>query len=183
VIVKWILAQALSRLFGQGFAADLAGRGVVYLADGVRTSARHEPESVTLSRISPGETYTVIARPRPTRKERKLAASKRAVERRHERAAHPNRSQLRAAKRLAATQRRLDRARPGSRRSARLARRARRRGDRFDHVMRPTKRQLRLARELTAREAELNLERERNFEAARRTRHAGRGRAQVRIYD
>jgi len=180
VIVKWILARLLGNLFGEGFAADLAGRGVVYLADEARGALRKDEERVTLARLRPGETYTVIARPRPTRRERRLAASQRSVERRFEKVTRPNRAQLRAARRLARTQARLERAREGTRRHARLVRKEQRRGDRFDLLMRPSRRELRLARELTELTAELDRERERNFQRARGSR---RRRPQVRVHD
>lgn len=181
MIVKWLLARLLGNLFGEGFAADLAGRGVVFLADEARGAIRRDEQPVTRAKLRPGETYTVIARPRPTRRERKLATAQRAVEHRFERATRPSRPQLRAARRLSRSQRRLDRTRPGTRRHARAVRREQRRGDRFDLVMRPTRRELKLARELTALTDELRVERDANFERARRGRRARRTR--VRVYD
>ncbi len=180
MILKWLLARLLGNLFGEGFGADLAGRGVVYLGDQARDALRKDEERVTLARLRPGETYTVVARPKPTRRERKLAAAQRGVEQRFDKASRPSRAQLRAGRRLERTQRRLDRSKEGTGRHARLVRKEQRRGDRFDRVMRPSRRQLRLAAELTTLTQQLGEERDRNFERARGTR---RRRTRTRVYD
>lgn len=183
MIVRFILAKLLGQLFGEGFAADLAGRGVVFLADGARSAVRRDEERVTRTSLRPGETYTVIARPRPTRRERKLAAATRGVEQRYRRATRPNRKQLRAAKQLSSAQRRLVRAREGTRRHARLERRERVRGLRFDRAMRPTRRQQRLAGALTQLSTQLEHERELNLGRARRADRGIRRRQRVHVYD
>lgn len=180
-LIRFVLAKLLAQLFGEGFGADIAGRGVVYLADGARSALRKDEERLTRTRLRPGDTYTVVTRPRPTRRERKLATATRAVEQRYRHASRPSRSQFRAASKLSKTQRRLGQARPGSRRHARLERRERRRGDRFDHVMRPTRKQLKLARAVTALESQLAVERERNLATVRDT--GRRRRTRVRVYD
>ena len=63
MIFKWLLSIALSKLFGDGFGADLAGRGVVYLGDGVRKALDRDEIPVTTAKLTPGATYTVVARP------------------------------------------------------------------------------------------------------------------------
>ncbi len=93
-------ANALSRLFGDGLGADIAGRASVYLADEVRRSLDKEPERLTTVRLRPGESYTVIARPPATREERRLAAAKARLQARDDHLSRPTRRQLRTARKL-----------------------------------------------------------------------------------
>lgn len=181
MIVKWLLATLLSKVFGEGFGADLAGRGVVYLTDGVRKALDRDEIPVTTAKLTPGATYTVIARPPATRRERRLAQRRAALDKSFRSASRPDRKQLRVARKLARTQKRLGRAKPSTGRFQRLAARERRLGDRFDSVMRPTRRELRLARELTEVTAQLDAERAANLERARRK--GGRRRTRVQFYD
>ncbi len=175
-MLKWLTARALSKLFGDGFGADLAGRGIVFLGDGLREAVDRDEQSVTRATLRPGETYTVVARPSATRRERALSARRSALEKKVRSATAPTRSQRRAARRLARTQRRLDRSRVGSRRHRRLAEREARRGRRFDEVTRPTRRQERLTVELDLATAELDTARAASLARAR----AGLGRRATR---
>ncbi len=173
----------LARLFGDGLSADLAARGTVYLAEGLRDSLDRPEERLTRVRLRPGDTYTVIARPAASRRERRLAARQRSLRDRDRRMSRPSRRQLRAARRLERTQVRLDRVRPGGRRARRLAEAEERRGDCFDKVMRPTKRQARSHAELASVTEELADARQVSFELARSHRPRTRRRARVRVYD
>lgn len=166
-MLKWLSARALSALFGDGFGADLAGRGIVYLGDGVREAIDRDEQPVTRASLRPGQTYTVIARPPATRRERHLAARRSALDAKVRSATAPSRSQLRAARRLARTQRRLDRSRTGSRRHRRLAERELRRGRKFDEATRPTRRQSKLTAELDLVTAELDAARTTSLARAR----------------
>lgn len=182
-MLRWLGATLLSRIFGDGLAADVAARGVVYLADNARDALRHDEEPVTRVRLTPGETYTVIARPPASRRERKLAARVADLEERDRRASVPTRRQLRSARRLARTQRRLDRARDGSRRQRRLRVTEERRGERFDRLTAPSRRQRRVHQELAAARAELERLRGASFERARSGRAARSRRSRTRVYD
>lgn len=180
---KQLGAVAFTKVFGDGLVADLAARGTVYLADGARQSLEGADERLTAVRLVPGETYTVIARPPATRRERKLAARQAALRSTARRLDRPSRRQLSAARRLERTQIRLERARPTGRRHRRLAEREARRGSRFDKVMRPTRRQARAHAELDDITHELDLARAESFERARARRGAARRRPKVRVYD
>ena len=179
---KWLSAITLSRLFGDGLGADVAGRGVVYLADNVREALDKDDERLTHVRLQPGERYTVIARPPATRRERKLAARQRQLAARQRKATRPNRKQLKAARKLSRAQRRLDRTRPDTRRWRRRLAVEQRRAERFDRVTTPTRRQARLTAELAVADASLDLARATSFERARQRRRGSR-RTRATVYD
>jgi hypothetical protein len=183
LIVKWVSAQAVSKLFGDGFVADLAGRGTVYLADEVRKSINRDDEQITRVRLRPGEQYTVIARPRATRRERKLAGAQRGLQRRYQQLSRPSRSQLRTARGLARAQRKLAKTSPESRRYAARAARERELGLRFDRRMRPSKQLLKVATALDATTKELDTSRASSLEDARSARGRRRRRTRVAVYD
>jgi hypothetical protein len=182
-LVRFLLARLLGNLFGDGFGADVAGRAVVYLGDSARESLRRDDIRLTTSRLEPGQTYTVIARPRANRRERKLAASQRSARDRYRKATRPSRRQLRAASRLARTQKKFERSRPGGRREQRLARKEWQRGLDFDRRMRPSRKEVRAARDLTETTSRLEAARAESFERARRAGKPSRRRARVRVYD
>jgi hypothetical protein len=150
-----------------------------WLAREARSAIDHEPERLTSVRLAPGETYTVIARPRPTRVERKLADRATALSRLDERMSRPSRPQLRAARRLRSAQRRLDRRRPGTRRRRRAAVLERAAGRRFDRVMAPSRRLERVRRDRALAEAELAVQRDASFAKAQRGRGRLRPRSEV----
>ena len=180
---KWLSAVALSRVFGDGFGADVAGRGVVYLADNVREALDKDDEQLTHVRLQPGERYTVIARPPATRSERKLAARQRALSDRERKATRPTRKQLKAARKLSRAQRRLDRARPGTRKERKRLAVEHRRAVRFDAVTTPTRKQARLTSQLVEANAELDLARAASFERARQHRRSSPRRKRTTVYD
>ncbi|MHB1138699.1 MAG: hypothetical protein ACYC2O_07045 [Microthrixaceae bacterium] len=183
MILKWLLARALGKIFGDGFAADLAGRGVVYLADGVRTSLQRDDEDVTRVRLRAGERYTVVARPAATRHERKLAAQQRALANSYDHLARPHRRQRRAARRLAKAQRRLARTTPGTARHERRSRTEQQLGVAFDRAMRPGRKQLKVATALTTVTRELESSRAESLAQARVRGGLRRRRTRVRVYD
>lgn len=182
-MLKQLSGVILSRVFGDGLAADVAGRGTVYLADEVRKALDHDDEALTTVRLRPGQSYTVIARPPATRRERRLAARQRSLQERDRRQRRPSRRQLRTAKRLEHTQRRLGRARPGGRRARRLQERELRRGERFDRLMRPTPKQVRTRAELDEVTGELDAARAATFARARAGLSATRRRRRVRVFE
>lgn len=183
MIFKWLSATALSRLFGDGFTADLAGRGVVYLAGEARKAVDREDEEVTRVRLRAGERYTVIARPPATRAERKLAASQRGLQARYDKLTRPDRKQVRLARKLARAQRRLDRSTPGSRRYPKRLAKADELGLRFDRRMRPGKQLLKVATALTATTEALDASRAATLADARARSGLRRRRTRVRVYD
>ena len=183
MILQWLSATAISKLFGDGFGADLAGRGTVFLADEARKAIHREDEQITRVRLRPGERYTVIARPPATRRERKLATSQKALQRRYEQLNRPSRKQLRAAKRLARSQRKLDRTSPNSRRRARREQLELARGRRFDHRMRPSRQLVKVAAALSSTSTQLDASRAAGLEHARAGSKRRSRRERITVYD
>lgn len=172
----------IDRIFGGGFQAELADRGFRWLGRESRKALDHEPEHLTTVRLTPGESYTVVARPRPTAQERRLAARVKALTAADTRMSRPTRRQLRAARKLRRAQRRLDGRRPGTRRRARAAAREEALGRRFDTLTAPSKKLRRVRFERRVAERELEMAREASFQRARR----GRGRTsppRSKVYD
>lgn len=179
----WLWATLISRAVGDGLGAEVAGRASVYLVDEARKAVDREEVPVTQVRLRPGETYTVLARPAPTRRERQLARRKAALSARNREMDRPTRRQRRAARRLRSSQRRLDHRRVGTARHARAAAREAQRGARFDRVMEPTRRHVEVRRELEQVSDELDAVRRTRFGAARRKRGLEGRPEQVHLYD
>jgi hypothetical protein len=178
----WLWAQLVSKALGDGFGAEIAGRASVYLVDEARKAVDKEPEPVTGVRLRPGESFTVTARPAPTREQRKLAAAQRSLRERDRRLNRPSRRQLRAARSLRRRQRRLDRRHAGTRRYDRAAAKERAAGERFDRVMRPTRRQAAVRSELDA--VTRRLDDSRSGSMAKVRARTGRGRRpHSQVYD
>lgn len=161
---------AVRHVFGGGIPGSLVEKGIDWLVDETRSAIGAEPESLDTVRLSPGETFTVLARPPATKRERKLAKKAEALSRTEAKLARPTARQKRAARALARAQGRLDRRRAGTRRhrdavavEARLARR-------FDRVMVPSKKLANLRAELARANRALERERAANLRAARRGR-------------
>ncbi|MGB6059956.1 MAG: hypothetical protein WBF71_16995 [Microthrixaceae bacterium] len=179
-MLTWIVGIVLSKLFGDGFAADLAGRGTAFLAAGAGKAIRRDDERVTRVRLSQGETYTVIARPAPSRRERKLASEQSSLLRSYRSLTRPSRSQVRVAKKLARTQRRLARTNEGSKRFLRRTAAEERLGLEFDRKMRPSKKELKVAERLDKVSNELDSLRA--TQMAKTTSKRKRRRRRVTIY-
>ncbi len=182
-MIRFLGTRILAHLFGEGLGADLAARGVVYLADGAIEAIERPEERLGAVRLRPGDTYTVIARPPATRRERRLAARQGSLRERDRRLRRPNRRQYRAARRLERTQIRMGRARPDGRRATRLGRREASQGARFDKLTAPTRRQRRVSDELSAVTAELDASRAVSFERAAARRSRARRRGRIHVYD
>lgn len=183
MILQRLSAVAISKLFGDGLGADLAGRGAVFLASATRQAIDRDDEQITRVRLRPGERYTVIARPPATRRERRLATSQKALVQRYEHLSRPTRSQIRAAKRLARSQRKLDRTSPNSRRRATREQVELRRGRRFDQRLRPSKKLLKVSAALSSTSHELAESRAEQFERARSGTRRWSRRERVTVYD
>lgn len=167
---SWLWAEAISKLVGDGIGAEVAGRASAYLVDEARKAVERDEVPVTSVRLRPGETFTVLARPAPTRSERRLAARKATLQQTDRRLSRPTRRQRRSARHLRRLQRRLDRRRPGTRRHATAVAREAVAGARFDRVMAPTKRQRRVHQDLERVSTELDELRARRFAAVRARR-------------
>ncbi len=164
----------IGRLVGDGLGADLAGRGAGFLIDGLREARDRPAHPLTGARLRPGEAYLVVARPRPTRAERRLAARQRSLAARDAELSRPTRSQRRVARRLARVQRRLDRSRPGGRRARRLAVCEAAVGERFDRELAPTRRQREVRGQLLEVSRALDAARSASFDRAQHSRERTR---------
>jgi hypothetical protein len=169
-MLQRVRSTLLHWVFGDGLQGELAERGIDWLAREARSAIDREPQRLTSVHLEPGETYTVIARPRPSRVERTTAQRAKSLARLDERMSRPTRGQLRAARRLRRAQRHLDRRRPGSRRHRRALEAERAAGRRFDRATAPSRRLARIRRDRAAAEAELSALRDASYRAASRRR-------------
>ncbi|KLR60108.1 hypothetical protein IMCC26207_110354 [Actinobacteria bacterium IMCC26207] len=176
---EWLL----SRVFGEGMASGVAVRGTEFLGKEISQAVHREDQEVTRVRLRAGESYTVVARPPATRRERKLAKSERSLNRKFEALNRPTKSQLRSARRLSRAQRRMGPATPLSKRGRKRAQKEAALGRRFDQKMRPSKQQLKVARELTATKNQLDASRAVSLQLARRKNRIRRRRTKVTVYD
>ncbi len=180
---SWLWARLVARLLGDGLAADITGRASVYLVDEARKAVDRDEVPVAKVRLRPGESYTVLARPAPTKRERKLAARKAALQKQDLLLGRPTRRQRRAARKLRSAQRRLDHRKLGTRRHARAAAREAVRGERFDRAMTPTRKQVAVHEQLELVAGELDGLRAERFAAVRRKRGFSGRREQVHFHD
>lgn len=180
---SWLWAKAISKAIGDGFGADVAGRASAYLVDEARKAVDRDEIPVSHVRLRPGESYTVVARPAPTRQERKLARRKSALQAQERHLGAATRRQRRLARKLRSAQRRVDRRRPGTRRHAAAVATEAVRGARFDAAMEPTRKQAAVHAELGRITDELDLLRASRFAAVREKRRIAGRREQVRVYD
>lgn len=158
---------AVERTVGGGFGAELADRGIDWLSKETREALDRSPQHVSSATLKPGETLTVVARPRASRRERKLAERARDLEKKERELSRATRRQRRSARRLRRAQRHLDSRRPGSRRWRRAAAAEAKLGRRFDAVTAPTKKLVGVRDELNRTVAELDALRTESFERAR----------------
>ncbi len=176
-----VRATIVDSVFGGGLHADIAERAIDWLEEEGRRALGTEHETITRVRLEPGETYTVVARPKATRAERKLARRSKGLTEAERRMSRPTHRQFRAARKLARAQRRLDARTPGSRRWARAAACEQGRGARFDKVMTPSKRLARTRAELAEVDGTLVGMRAASLERARARR--GHRRERTTVYD
>ena len=179
----WLWAKLVSNAHGDGFEADLTGRASAYLVDEARKAVERDEVPVSKVRIRPGETYTVVARPAPTRRERKLAARQASLRDADRRMGRATRRQRHVARQLRSSQRRLDRRRPGTRRHAAAAAREAVRGARFDRVMAPSRKQVDVRDRLDAVTVELDDLRAERLARIRIRRGLDRRGERVEIHD
>lgn len=165
-----VWARSVSHLLGDGIGAEVAGRASAYLVDEARKAVEREEIPVSTVRLRPGESYTVVARPAPTRSERRLSKRKAALQEADRRFGRSTRRQRRVARELRSVQRRVDHRRPGTRRHARALAREAVVGVRFDRAMTPTKKHRAVRRELERVSGELDGLRDRRFAEVRSRR-------------
>lgn len=180
---SWLWAKAISQLVGDGFGAEVTGRASAYLVDEARKAVDRDEIPVSKVRLVPGESYTVVARPAPTRHERKLARRKAALQEADRRLGRPTKRQRRSARKLRSAQRSLDHRRVGTRRHARAAAREATVGARFDRVMTPTRKQVAVRDQLDGVATELDDLRASRFAAVRSKRGLAGRREQVSFHD
>jgi hypothetical protein len=162
-----IRSRLLTRLFGGGPGA-VAGAAVV--SWGLRKVREgRQPEVLNVSRLVPGETYTVGTRPAPDRKERRLAKRSARLHRRLEKELRPTRAQRRADRRFRRFERKAVRADAGSAAEAKWARRARGVATWRMALSTPTKRQRSLERKASS--VDQALEKRRQKALARSRKH------------
>lgn len=119
-----IRQRILSRWLGDGLSGALGASLIGWGVGKIREGLRRQPEVLDVSRLVPGETYTIVTLPPPRRRERKLAKRVKRAERkagRALRAKSPSQRQQRRIDSLAATRAALE-----GERSAALARARRR---------------------------------------------------------
>ncbi len=179
----WLWAMTVKKALGDGFGAEVAGRASVYLVDEARKAVDREEVPVSNVRLRPGESYTVVARPAPSKQERRLAKRKTALQGRERQMSKPTRRQRRAARRLRSAQRHLDRRKVGTRRHARAAAREALLGERFDRAMKPSRQHVAVSSELDRVSTELDDVRARRFAAVRAKRGLSGRREQVHFHD
>jgi len=147
--------RVLSRWLGDGLTgalgASLIGWGIGKLGEGLRK----DPEVLDVSKLIPGETYTVVTRPAPRRRERKLERRATRATAEADRRSRPTRAQ---------------------RRTDKAAARARRRAGRADPTTRSGQRRLATAADLEAKSAKLAVP-----SAKQRAAVAARDRAQAAL--
>jgi hypothetical protein len=118
-----IRARILTKVLGGG-PAGLAGAAALRWGWQKLREGREE-EVLAVSRLKPGETYTVVTRPAPRRQERKLAKRSSALHDQLDKVRRPTRKQRKAARSFEKAERKALKARPGSARESKWAQRAR----------------------------------------------------------
>jgi hypothetical protein len=171
----------MAAIFGSGLAREVGDRGIAWLSRETREAITKADQPLTEVRLKPGESYTILARPKATRSERKLARAAAALAEADARMSAPTHKQKRLARRLGKKQHKLDRRRPGTRRYAREKAGEVALGKRFDRAMAPTPK-LRKVRSLLAT-TEKELARQRSANLARARSALGDGEAVTTVYD
>ncbi|MCP4436241.1 MAG: hypothetical protein GY812_12210 [Actinomycetia bacterium] len=177
-MLRTVRDWAVRYVFGGGFGATLADRGIDWLADEGRKAVSRDDIDLTRAKLRPGETYTVIARPPATRAERRLARTSAGLAQSEEKLSVTTRRQRNAARRLRRSQRRLDRTRTGTRRHLKAAAAEKVAAKRFDGVMAPSKKLTKVRIAKARVDEELDLRRTASFAAVQ-----SRGKPRVTVYD
>lgn len=68
-----VRTRVLSRVFGEGVTGVVGVAVASWAIDKVREGIGSDPELLDISQLKAGETYTIVTRPAPSRRERKLA--------------------------------------------------------------------------------------------------------------
>jgi hypothetical protein len=142
-------------MYGQGIAGFIATAVAERALDELRASATRQPEMLDVSRLRPGETYTVTTRPAPSAKERKLLDASAKAHAKLDKAERPTRSQRAAERRLRKAERGLRKAKTGSRRERQATAEVRRLAARLDRSRRPGRKARKLRNEVARVDAAL----------------------------
>lgn len=161
-----IRARILQRVLGGGPAGLAAAAAFRWGWEKYKEGKR--PDVLAVSTLKPGETYTVVTRPAPGRKERKLAKRSAAVHERLEKASRPTRAQKKADRGYRKAERKALRAKAGSSKEARWARRAREMAEEQARLSQPTRRQRALERKAAEVDQRLEAVRTRTITKAQR---------------
>ncbi len=105
-------------LAGGGPTGMVARKAVDWFQDRLEEPGE---QKVTIARLQPGDRFEVVARPAPTKTERRLEAELSAAKARLAKARSVSPKQVKVAAKLERTQRRLDKAADGSKQAAKLA--------------------------------------------------------------
>ncbi len=161
-----IRARILQRVFGGGPAGLAAVAAFRWGWQKFREG--RQPDVLAVSTLKPGETYTVVTRPAPGRKERTLAKRSAALHERLEKASRPTRAQRKADRNYRKAERKAVRAKAGSAREERWARRARTLASEQARLSQPSRRQRALERKAAQADERLDAVRQRTLAKARR---------------
>ena len=179
-MLEYIRSTIMRGIFGGGLSGDLAERGLGWLSTQTRSAIARQDQPVTKVRLRPGETYTVIARPKATKLERRLARKQAGFTAAEKKLSVPTRRQKSAARKLQRSQRQMSRRKMNSRRFRNARRRELRDGAKFDRLIAPSKKLLLVRSELSRTEKTLSAVRERNYRKAQRKR--GEPRESLTVY-
>ncbi len=159
-----IRTKILTKVFGGG-AGGVVGAAAVSFA--MKQLRQHDdPEVLDVSKLVPGETYTVVTRPAPTRKVRKLEKKASKAESRLSAELAPTRQQRRAERELKVATRKAAKAKADTRRYRKSATRAEAASRRRAALAAPTSRQRKLERRAAALEVALAAKRTAQLEKA-----------------
>ncbi|MCC6225268.1 MAG: hypothetical protein IT195_02525 [Microthrixaceae bacterium] len=100
-MVPLLRDRLVSRWLGGGFTGALGAGVIGWGLRKLREGLRREPELLDVSKLVPGETYTITTKPAPRRRERKLAQRVVKAERKARRAGRVTTPTPRGQRRLA----------------------------------------------------------------------------------
>ena len=163
------LRQRLARRwFGDGMAGAVGMSLVGWAWKKAAEAVRHEPELLDVSTLKAGETYTIITRPAPSRRERRLAKKASAAQSKVDKATRTTRAQRGTARALSRAQKKATKAKPGSASHLEQTQRAAKLEQRYEALVAHTARQQRLIATLTELQAELQAEQDAHLVKARK---------------
>lgn len=161
-----IRTKILTKVFGGGAGGVIGAAAVSFAMKQLRQ--RDEPEVLDVSKLVPGESYSVVTRPAPTRKVRKLEKKAAKVESRLAAELAPTRQQRRAERELKVATRKAAKAKADTRRYRKWATRAAAASQRRAALAAPTSRQRKLERRAAALEVAVAAKKAAQLEKSRK---------------